>query len=241
VSRAFGKANIEEVEILVDDFCKILAGEGKVARMAAKLDALVNERIKKHKRAQSKVKESQTDKGPVSKVRRNAIVYIEPQYGIKNSNDIHNRHSKAICKMLELIPSIEYSKKLNSEIYSIRKIILKRQIIADIIKYSEYLENASDIKKGNVKETDKFLTKVKRSSEDLKGKYGEKVYYLIEYVIRQVIRYPIKKERIDKEYADILSTAIALIMKRDKSSLYDPNAFPRPIMIFHEVYCYNFL
>jgi len=212
--------------------------------MAAKLDALANERIKTHKILPSKVKEAQTDKEsvketkkePVKNLRRNAIVYIEPEYGGEKFNDIHSKHSRLIYKILESIPSIEYSKKLNKEIDSIRRAILKKQIIADVIKYSEYLASASDINKDCAKKTDKFLAKVKRSLEDLKTKYGEKVYGFIEHLIREVMRYPFKKNSIDKDYSEILSIVMTLIMKNDKSSLYDPKAFPHPIMIFHEVH-----
>eukprot|EP00826_Nyctotherus_ovalis_P039482 TRINITY_DN3801_c0_g4_i1.p1 TRINITY_DN3801_c0_g4~~TRINITY_DN3801_c0_g4_i1.p1 ORF type:complete len:187 (+),score=38.71 TRINITY_DN3801_c0_g4_i1:73-633(+) len=171
----------------------------------------------------------------VTKARRNAIVYIEPQYGNTYSDDLHSRHSKVIYKMLELIPSIEYGKKLNKEIHSIRKTILRKQIIADVLKYSEYWVNAADINADDLKEADKFLVKVKKSSEELKAKYGEKVYLLIEHIIKQVIRYPTKKKRIDQEYGNILSTAIALIISKDKGNLYDSKSFPHPIMIFHEV------
>lgn len=242
MARAFGRPKIEEVEILPSDFCKVLANEGKVARMTSKLDALARELKRTDKRSVSAEK-ARVQVGSVkemkrsgTKVRRNAIVYVEPMYGSTYSDDLHSTHSKAIYKMLELIPSIEYGKKLNKEIYSIRKTILKKQIIADIFKYSEYWVNAADINADDLKEADKFLAKVKKSSEDLKAKYGEKVYFLIEHIIKQIIRYPMRKKRIDKEYGNILSTAIALIIRKDKGNLYDPKSFPHPIMIFHEVH-----
>ena len=97
-------------------------------------------------------------------------------------------------------------------------------------RYAEFWKEAADIK-----DNSKFLKKVESSSQQLKQKYGEDAYLILEFLILRLLREP--ETEGDKMQNLLINRAVVHMSKKAKGEKYSPSAFPHPVMLHHEVCC----
>ncbi len=71
------------------------------------------------------------------------------------------------------------------------------------------------------------------SSQQLRQKYGDDAYLIMEFLILRVLREPGTEG--DHMQNLLVNRAIVYMEKKAKDERYSPSAFPHPIMLQHEV------